>query len=91
MRLSADWMSIADDRILEFLREEGPRSPTKIHEDGRVRFTRQHINTRCKRLVEYGLLQHLGNGVYAITEEGKNYLDGELDVNELTPPADESD
>jgi predicted transcriptional regulator len=83
MRLSADWMSIADDRILEFLREEGPRSPSKIHEDGRVRFTRQHINTRCKQLVEYGLLQHLGNGVYAITEAGECYLNGELDAREL--------
>lgn len=83
MRLSADWMSIADDRILEFLHEEGPRSPTKIQEDGRVRFTRQHINNRCQKLAEYGLLQNLGNGVYAVTDDGVKYLHGELDAGKF--------
>jgi len=83
MRLSANWMSIADDRILEFLQDEGPRSPSKIHEDGRVRFSRQHINMRCKKLEEHHLVQNLGNGVYAITELGKEYLEGTLDANEL--------
>ncbi|AUV82891.1 winged helix-turn-helix domain-containing protein [Salinigranum rubrum] len=83
MRLSANWMSIADDRILEFLHEEGPRSPSKIHEDGRVRFSRQHINMRCKKLEEYDLVQNLGNGVYSITEQGREYLEGDIDANEL--------
>lgn len=84
MRLSANWMSIADDRILEFLHEEGPRSPSKIYEDGRVRFSRQHINMRCKKLVEYGMLQNLGNGVYAISDTGISYLKEEFDADELT-------
>lgn len=83
MRLSADWMSIADDRILEFLDEEGPRSPSKIQEDGRVRFTRQHINNRCKILEAHNLVQNLGNGVYSITDSGKEYLAGNLDANGL--------
>lgn len=83
MRLSAEWMSIADDRILEFLQEEGPRTPMKISQDGRVRFSRQHINMRCKQLAEYGLLQNLGNGVYAITDRGEAYLAGDCDANEL--------
>lgn len=87
MRLSARWMSIADDRILEFLQEEGPQSPTRIHEDGRVRFTRQHINTRCQKLANYGLVQNLGNGVYTITDKGERYLDGALDTSELSKSA----
>jgi predicted transcriptional regulator len=34
-------------------------------------------------MVEHGLLQHLGNGVYVITDEGEQYLDGKLDTAEL--------
>ncbi|WP_128477994.1 MarR family transcriptional regulator [Halorussus pelagicus] len=83
MRLSAEWMSIADDRILEFVNEHGPATPTKMYEDDRVRFSRQHINTRCQRLTEYGLLVNLGNGVYSITEDGKRYLNGDLDAAEI--------
>lgn len=85
MRYDADWMSRADDRILEHLSEKGPDTPKKMANSGRVRFSRQHINQRCKRLVSYGLLVHLGNGVYDITVEGKAYLDGELDVRNLEP------
>lgn len=83
MRFDADWMSRADDRILEHLAEEGPDTPKKMSESGRVRFSRQHINARCKKLVDYGLLLHLGNGVYDITREGEQYLAGELDVQTL--------
>lgn len=49
----------------------------------RVRFSRQHINARCKALVAYGLLVHLGNGVYDITREGEQYLAGKLDARDL--------
>jgi len=41
------------------------------------------INARCKTLVTYGLLVHLGNGVYDITQKGKQYLAGELDARDL--------
>lgn len=85
MRFDADWMSRADDRILEHLSEEGPDTPKKMANSGRVRFTRQHINRRCKKLVTYGLLVHLGNGVYDITRTGEQYLQGEIDVQELDP------
>lgn len=83
MRLDADWMSRADDRILEYLSEWGPDTPKGMADDGRVRFSRQHINARCKKLVSYQLLVHLGNGVYDITKNGEQYLVGELDVQEL--------
>lgn len=83
MRLSAEWMMGVDDRILEFLRENGHSTPTKMAEDGRIKYTRTYINVRCKKLAEYGLVLHLGNGVYQITEEGEAYLDGELDASEL--------
>jgi len=85
MRFDADWMSRADDRILEYLNEHGPDTPKKMADSGRVRFSRQHINQRCKKLVSYGLLIHLGNGVYDITPEGAQYLTGELDAQTLEP------
>nr|WP_224447006.1 hypothetical protein [Haloprofundus salilacus] len=53
-------------------------------EDGRVRFGAEYIGRRLRdHLVESGLARNLGNGVYTITEDGKKYLDGELDVSNL--------
>jgi predicted transcriptional regulator len=83
MRLDADWMSRADDRILEYLSEAGPATPKGMVESGRVRFSRQHVNHRCKTLVAYDLAVHLGNGVYDITAEGEQYLSGDLDAETL--------
>lgn len=83
MRYSADWMVLADERILEYIREDESGTPTEMEESGYVRYSRQHISNRCKKLVDYGLLQHLGNGVYIITDEGEEYLDGNLDAQEL--------
>jgi len=85
MRFDADWMSRADDRILEHLSEDGPDTPKEMAESDRVRFSRQHINARCKTLVEYGLLVHLGNGVYDITRTGEQYLACDLDARDLDP------
>jgi predicted transcriptional regulator len=83
MRFDADWMSRTDDRILEHLTEDGPGTPKEMAVSDRVRFSRQHINARCKTLVKYGLVVHLGNGVYDITGQGKQYLAGELDARDL--------
>lgn len=83
MRLDADWMSRADDRILEYLSATGPDTPKEMADSDCVRFSRQHINARCKTLVSYGLLVHLGNGVYDITRTGEQYLAGELDARDL--------
>jgi len=83
MRLAADWMVAADDRILEFLSEDGPAPPKVMHDDGRIRYSRTYINTRCKKLESYGLVQNIGNGVYQITKNGTQYLMGELDAMDL--------
>ena len=85
MRFDADWMSRADDRILECLSDDGPDTPKEMADSDRVRFSRQHINARCKTLVKYGLLVHLGNGVYDITRSGEQYLAGDLDARDLDP------
>lgn len=83
MRYSADWMTIADERILEYLSETETLTPKKMADSGDVRFSRQYIGDRCRKLADYGLLQHLGNGVYRVTEQGEEYLKGELDAERL--------
>jgi len=80
MRYSGDWMVLADDRILEYIRKHGSGAPKEMEDSGYVRFSRQYISRRAKILVEHGLLDHLGNGVYVITERGEQYLDGEIDT-----------
>jgi len=76
-------MSLADDRILEFIRENESGSPSEMKNEGRIRYTRQHIARRCRKLAEYELLKHLGNGVYIITDDGEAYLDGKLDTQTM--------
>ena len=76
-------MTIADERILEFLSEEGPRQPKQIAHDERIMFSDQYIGQRCRTLASYGLVQNLGNGLYTITDAGQQYLDGGLDATTL--------
>ncbi len=75
-------MTAADDRILEYLSENETGSPAKMKREGPIRYSRQQINRRCKRLAEEDLIRHLGNGVYMITEDGEAYLEGRLDTED---------
>ncbi len=83
MRRSATWMTLWDDRLMEIIRKEGSGSPTELSESDYIRVSPQHVSRRLKKLAEHGLLNHLGNGVYVLTEEGEKYLDGELDAEEI--------
>lgn len=83
MRYSAGWMTLADERILEYIQANQSGTPKEMKDSGYVRYSRQYISQRCKKLVDYGLLQHLGNGVYIITDTGEQYLSGELDAADL--------
>nr|WP_321166983.1 MarR family transcriptional regulator [Halorubrum sp. Atlit-26R] len=73
-------MTSLDDRILEFLHENKPTTPTKMTTEASLPYSRQHVDRRCKKLDEEGLLESLGNGVYMITEAGEAYLKGHLDT-----------
>jgi len=83
MRYSARWMTIADERILEYLSQTETSTPKKMADSGDVRFSRQYIGEHCRKLADYGMVQHLGNGVYRITKTGEQYLKGELDARVL--------
>jgi predicted transcriptional regulator len=84
-RYSGNWMVLADDRILEFVCNEGAGKPKMMAESGYVRYSRSYISKRCAKLVEHGLLKNLGDGVYIITERGEKYLKGEIDTSEDAP------
>lgn len=76
-------MMLLDERILELLRVGGPLSPRKLATDDRVPWKPRHVGERCRRLTAYGLVRHVGNGVYAIAEDGQRYLDDDLDATTL--------
>jgi len=80
MRHSGDWMTLVDDRVLEYIREHESGSPTEMMREGPIHYSRQYIARRCKKLAEEGLIRHLGNGVYILTDDGEAYLDGTLDT-----------
>lgn len=86
MRKSGSWMTIWDDRILEYIKEEESGSPAELEDSGYIRVSKSQISRRLRRLAEYGMLQHLGNGVYIITQRGEDYLSGELDADEIEGP-----
>jgi DNA-binding IclR family transcriptional regulator len=81
MRKRADWMVRADDLILELLEEEGQYTPTIIAE--KTDYSTKHVNRRCIVLQKFGLLRNIRRGLYQITDEGRAYLEGDLDANEL--------
>lgn len=82
-------MTIADERILEFLHETLPphqsnQITTELDNHG-IEYSDKYVGRRCIELSKYGLLRNLGNGIYTITETGEQYLDGELHAKELEP------
>lgn len=83
MRYSGRWMSLVDDRALEYLYENESGSPKKMQEKARIRYTPEYVAERCRVLTTYGLVRHLGNGVYILTDLGEQYLAGELDIADL--------
>lgn len=83
MRKSGSWMTIWDDRILEYINEEGSASPKELNDSGYFRVSKSQVSRRLRRLADHGMLRHLGNGVYVITEAGEKYLTGELDAESL--------
>lgn len=86
VRLAADWMVLADERILEFLEAEGPTPPGMMSNDSRVPFSSQHINNRLWLLTDAGFTRNAGQGVYYLTDQGEAYLRGDFDARELEKP-----
>lgn len=80
-------MTNADDRILEFLRNEGNgelmANPAVIAVD--IGFSPHTVRERVGPLRGSGLIEyHDGSrGLYRITDTGRDYLDGRLDDDDI--------
>lgn len=89
MRKHASWLTQADERILEFLLKYGNHQPKAIRDrlreiGKRMEYHQNHVGERCRELADYGLVVNVGGGVYSISDEGKRFLEGELDAADLS-------
>lgn len=82
MRHSGTWMTVWDDRILEYIEESDKDAAAvgELTDSDVIHVSNAHVSRRCRKLTEKGLLVALGNGVFAITDVGRAYLEGEYDA-----------
>ncbi|WP_434531175.1 winged-helix domain-containing protein [Haloarcula sp. NS06] len=83
MRPRIEWMTQADERILEFLQEKDiVASPSVIAAN--IDYTGEYISRRCRKLEDAGLLQRVDASNYRLTNLGYRFLTGEVDATEIT-------
>ena len=84
MRPRVEWMTSADNRLLEFLRDkEIVASPRVISVN--IDYDRQYVSKRLRILAQNELVANVDTGLYEITDRGQRYLGGELDKGDLVP------
>lgn len=76
-------MVLWDDRLLELSRSEGAISPSTAKDSGYLPISKAHISRRLDTLANHRMMTRMPNGVYEINETGEQYLEGEIDANEL--------
>lgn len=84
MRPRVEWMTSADNRLLEFLRDkEIVASPRVLSVN--IDYDRQYVSKRLRILAQNDLVDNVDTGLYQITDRGKQYLDGNLSKDDLMP------
>jgi len=82
MRPRVDWMTQADERIMEFLREKDiVASPSVIAAN--IDYTGEYISRRCRKLADAKLLQRIDASNYRLTDFGERFLDGDVSSDEV--------
>lgn len=77
MRPRVEWMTQADERILEFLDEKDiVASPSVIAAN--IDYTAEYISRRCRTLEDAELLQRVDASNYRLTDLGEDFLEGEI-------------
>lgn len=79
-RLRIDWMTHTDERIMEFLDQEGATPPEEIATS--LEKSAEYVADRCRQLAIRDLLAG-EDGRYRLAERGEAYLDGKIDAEEL--------
>lgn len=78
----AGWMQLPiDDRIIETLSQSGlTLSPAIIAYN--IEKSREEVSRRLSVLVENGLVEREKRGYYSITNDGEDYLRGDIDLSD---------
>jgi hypothetical protein len=87
VRKRAEWMRPVDERIMETMRDEGNLTPYALDETFDVAVA-NYASNRLSKLAQYGLVERLGRGLYRLTEDGRAFLEEDLDASELEPGKD---
>ncbi|WP_396611600.1 repressor phrH2 [Haloferax sp. S1W] len=89
MRKSGDWMTIWDDRILEYLGGNDWGSPESIYGELGDETTLRQVRERCRVLCHAGLaaplIDHASADVFEITGWGQLYLEGTVNAGLIRP------
>ncbi|RZH66525.1 hypothetical protein ELS17_17840 [Natrinema altunense] len=88
-RKPARWMCTLDERILEHLSEDPWSTPRHMSRVVKLTASRGRVEERCQLLSQVGLIAPIfeDSTMYEITCEGKEYLEGELDVENRPTPS----
>jgi len=81
VRDRAEWMRPRDDEILEVMRDEGNMTPQALEEFDVA--AANYARDRLSILTQYGLVERLSRGLYRLTDEGRAYLNEDLDAATL--------
>jgi predicted transcriptional regulator len=89
-RPRVEWMTRADDAILEFLLNDPNEGliATPAFIEMNIEFGVSTCRTRIRKLYDAGLVEYNDEdrGSYKITPLGEKYLNGEIDADELEEP-----
>jgi Mn-dependent DtxR family transcriptional regulator len=78
-----------DERILETMRDEGNLTPRAVADFDVT--SQSHASDRLSQLAKYGLVEKISRGLYRLTDEGRAFLDEDLDASTLDPVDDAED
>jgi len=83
IRRTARWQHCIDDRVLEYLQEENCGTAEGIANKKGVHATEVQVQERCRLLADVDLVAFLTEDeeIVELTMKGKEYLNGEIDVD----------
>jgi DNA-binding Lrp family transcriptional regulator len=71
--LAPDDLNALDEKIIDYLAEEGRASPTLFMRAEDIDTSRQWVSSRFTRLAEHGHIRELhGTGIYEFTNDPRN-------------------
>ena len=76
-------MTKLDDRILEYLDDEGMATPSVMAQTFRFTASSLRIRSRCWTLVEREMVAPVHADMFEVTRWGQAYLRGDLDAEYL--------